>query len=194
MLKVGLTGGIGSGKTFISNIFTNIGVKVYNADNSAKVLMMSNTELINKLIQEFGKDIYINGELNKKLLSSIIFNDEEKLKKVNSIVHPFVFADFAKWISNFKNQPYVIHEAAILFESGYNKQMDKTIAVIADKLIRINRIVERDKTTKAEVLARINNQVDDGDRIKLSDYIIYNNGNELLLPQVLQIHNQLLAL
>lgn len=192
MLKVGLTGGIGSGKSLICDAFRHLGVPVFNADNESKFIINSDANVIAKLKIEFGDDIYENDKINKPKLASLIFNDDEALKKVNSILHPKVREYFLKWCTIHKKAPYVIEEAAILFESNAYKELDITINVHADELIRINRVVKRDNTNPDLVKDRIKNQLSDKDRIKLADFTINNNGNEMVLPQILEIHKNIL--
>ena len=192
MLKVGLTGGIGSGKTVVAEIFNRLGISVFNADLESKNIINTDIEIVQYLKKEFGDNIYTSDGINRRKMASIIFNDKKALSKVNSIIHPKVREYFIKWMNNFKNTPYVIEEAAILFESKAYKEMDITINVHADELIRINRVVERDKTNIEAVKNRIKNQLSDKERIALADFTIYNNGNKMILPQVLEIHNQIL--
>lgn len=191
MIKVGLTGGIGSGKSLVSEIFFKLGIPVFNADNEAKIILNQNTDVINSIKSTFG-NVYIGNEINKKKIASIIFNDQDALKKINSIVHPKVHEYFHTWITENNDAKYIIEEAAILFESNAYKDMDITINVHADELIRINRVLKRDKTTIEAIKSRIKNQLNDEDRIKIADYTIYNNGDKPLLQQVLDIHNKIL--
>ena len=194
MIKIGLTGGIGSGKTTVAKIFENLGVPVYYSDYWAKKLSNTNTEIIDGLKQEFGEKIYSkNKTLNKTLLSKIIFNDKSQLEKVNNIIHPIVRNHFDNWANEHKktNQKYIIKEAAILFESGAYKQVDKIITVFTELNLRIERLQKRDNITKSKILKKIAAQMPEEEKIKLSNYIIYNNKNDLLLPQVLKIHETL---
>ena len=191
MLKVGLTGGIGSGKTLVSKVFERLGIPVFNADIEAKKITNSDADVIRALQVEFGHDIYIDQEINRKKLASIIFDDTEALKKVNSIIHPKVHEYFNNWC-NQQNTLYVIEEAAILFESNANKSMDFTINVHADELLRINRVVDRDGTTASLVKERMKNQLDDTERMHLADFTIYNDGKQMILPQILEIHYKIL--
>ncbi|NOQ24498.1 MAG: dephospho-CoA kinase [Bacteroidales bacterium] len=191
MIKVGLTGGIGSGKSLVSEIFFKLGIPIFNADNEAKIILNQNTDVINSIKSAFS-NVYIGNEINKKKLASIIFNDQDALKKINSIVHPKVHEFFHIWITENKDAKYIIEEAAILFESNAYKDMDITINVHADELVRINRVLKRDKTTIEAIKSRMKNQLSDDDRIKIADYTIYNNGDKMLLPQVLEIHNKIL--
>lgn len=192
MLKVGLTGGIGSGKTLISEVFARLGIPVFNADLESKKIVNSDPEVIDALKTEFGNDLYTSLGVNKKMLAEIIFSDEIALKKVNQIIHPKVRNYFNVWMISNENAPYVIEEAAILFESKANLEMDFTINVHADELIRIDRVVKRDNINTELVKERMKNQLTDKERISLSDFTIYNDGEQMVLPQVLEIHNKII--
>lgn len=191
MFKVGLTGGIGSGKTTVSKVFRRLGIPVFSADEEAKIITSSDLNVIEQLKKEFGNDIYIDNELNKEKLASIIFNDDKALHKVNSIIHPVVREYFIKWCTEQKS-PYVIEEAAILFESGAHKEMDYTINVHADELVRINRVMKRNTTSFEQVKERIKNQLSDDERFKLADVTVYNNEDDMILPQILKIHQEII--
>lgn len=190
MIKVGLTGGIGSGKTTVANYFIQLGVPVYFADKEAKKLMNSSTKIINKLIDEFGKEAYKNGELNRKYLASIVFHDRKKLNTINDIVHPEVLKHFKKWVKRQKTD-YVIQENAILFENNTASNFDYVITVTAPFELKIERIIKRDTTTKDDVLARMNNQWDDRKKIKLSDFVINNVDWDDTKQQILKLHKKL---
>ena len=192
MLKIGLTGGIGSGKSTVAKLFEVLGVPVYYADEAAKRLMNENEELKEKIQQQFGKETYINGKLNPTYLSSIVFNDVEKLELLNSLVHPATLNDAAKWMKQQKTL-YVIKEAALIFESGSQEQLDKVIGVYAPAPLRILRTMKRDNITKEEVLARMNKQIDEEIKMRLCDYVIKNDEQEMLIPQVLELHKKFLA-
>ncbi len=187
MLKVGLTGGIGSGKTTVSKIFQLLGIPVFDADTHAKFIMNNNVEIKTALIKEFGADIFLNDELNRKKLAEIVFNDEKKLNKLNSIIHPHTIQASEEWAKQ-QHSKYVIKEAALLFESGSNKELDDVIGVIAPKDLRIERVVQRDQTTKKEVELRMAKQQDDDATKKLCDYLIINDDEHLVIPQVLELH------
>jgi len=191
MVKVGLTGGIGSGKTFMSEIFIRLGIPIFNADNEAKIILNTDKEVIQQIINNFGA-IYAENGINREKLASIIFNDQAALETINLIIHPKVREYFHRWTAKHVNAKYVIEEAAILFESNAYKELDFTINVHADELIRISRVIARDKTTAESVKSRMNNQWSDKERIELADFTIYNNGDKMVLPQVLEIHNQIL--
>lgn len=177
---IGITGGIGSGKTYICNKFKAMGVPVYNADERAKFLMENDNNLIQSLKAAFGEVIYNGQHLNKKLLSDLVFNDKNALATLNSLVHPAVNKDVEKWVEEYKHQKYLIKEAALLFETGSYKQLDKTILVHAPEDERILRVMQRDHISKENVLARINNQLSDLEKMEHADFIINNNGkNEI---------------
>ncbi len=191
MKIVGLTGGIGSGKTTIAKMFGSLGVPIYFADDEAKNLMNTSTKIKNKLIGEFGEDAYINGKLNRLFLADLIFNDKEKLLKINKIVHPEVDHHFKNWVKN-QNSTYVIQENAIIFENDNQNNFDEIITVTAPKIDKINRVIARDNSTKTKVLKRMNNQLSDKFKITNSKYVIYNIDLEQSELQVQQIHTELL--
>jgi dephospho-CoA kinase len=191
MIIVGLTGGIGSGKTTAAKQFKKLGVPIYIADVEAKALMNRSKIIKRKLIQLFGEAAYKNNKLNKPFIASQIFTDKLLLKQMNAIVHPKVATHFKRWLKKH-DTPYCIKEVAILFENGSYKQCDFIITVTASKNERIKRVVKRDKTTKEKVLAIINNQMPEEEKIKLSNFVIYNEDLEILTKQVEEIHNQLL--
>jgi len=193
MIVIGLTGGIGSGKTTVANYFIALGVPVYFADNEAKKLMNSSKAIKKKLITEFGKDAYKEGKLNRPYLASIIFNDKNKLNVINSIVHPEVNKHFSSWIKKQKVS-YVIQENAILFENNTALKFDYIITVTAPTKVKIDRILKRDSTTKDDVLSRMNNQWDDTKKIELSDFVIHNIDLTETENQVDQLHKKLLKI
>jgi len=174
MKIVGLTGGIGSGKSTIAKWFLEAGIPVYNSDSEAKRLMNESPEICEKLIQLFGENAYLNDELNRKFISSQVFENKDLLEKLNQIVHPEVFKDFNNWIQK-QHSPFVVKEAAILFESGSYNDCDYIISVIANEETRIRRVMERDGVSHEQVLSRIKNQWTDELRIINSDFIIKNN-------------------
>ncbi len=193
MIKVGLTGGIGSGKTFVANIFFSLGIPVFNADIEAKKLYDTDNNLLLQLRKHFGNNIFDNNTLNKKKLAAIVFANHQALATLNSLVHPLLLEYFNQWVS-LQTAPYVIQEAAILFESGFNRYMDKVIAISAPKEIRIQRVTQRDRLSDTEVLNRMQHQLHDNTLTSQSDFTIINDGQTALLPQVLAVHNQLLSL
>jgi dephospho-CoA kinase len=190
MLKIGLTGGIGSGKSTVAKVFEVLGIPVYYADDAAKRLMNEDEALKQELLAHFGKDTYINGVLNRAHLSKLVFNNKEKLELLNSFVHPATVADATQWFSK-QSSPYVIKEAALLFESGTADGLDRIIGVHAPETLRIKRVMDRDNVTAEEVKRRMNNQMQESIKMKLCDYIIENNEQQAVLPQVLQLHQQL---
>jgi dephospho-CoA kinase len=191
MLKVGLTGGIGSGKTTVAQIFEVLSIPVYYADPAARDLMNKDPELKKKIIASFGTEVYKNGELNRSYLGSIVFQDSEKLKLLNSIVHPVTIRDSENWMKNQKT-PYAIKEAALIFEAGLEKHLDYVIGVTAPESLRIQRVIERDHIPKEKVLDRIKHQMDEKEKISRCDFVIQNDGAQPMLPQVLAIHQSLL--
>jgi dephospho-CoA kinase len=194
MLKVGITGGMGSGKTTVCKIFETLGIPVYYADDRAKYLMKNDKELRQKIISIFGSNAYQNdNELNRSYIADIAFHDPEKLRKLNEAVHPAVFKDGDIWHKEQKDVPYTLKEAALLFESGGYKKLDKIITVTSPLELRIKRILKRDKTTREAVLARIKNQMPDEEKKAQSDFIIFNDEKQSLINQVLAIHHELLS-
>lgn len=190
-IKVGITGGIGSGKSIICDIFKLLKAPIFEADVVAKHLIDTNDEIKNGLIDLFGNDIYTeNGTINRLKLAGIIFNDDIQLEKVNSLIHPEVRAEFHKWAEQ-QTSPYVIHEAAILFESGFYKIMDLTILVSAPEEVRIKRVIKRDGASEAQVRERIKKQWTDEKKKKLANFEIKNDNQELVIPQIINIDKQL---
>lgn len=194
MHVVGITGGIGSGKSTICKVFEHLGIPVFNADLKGKSLLQESSEVKKKVIDLFGSVVYdAEGILNPKHLASIVFNDQDKLKQLNEIIHPAVRKDFLAWKENLKAAPYLIKEAAILIESGSYKDCNTIIVVSADEALRISRVVERDKVKVDQVKSRVEQQLNEKDREGYADYIIDNNGKNLLLPQILKIHEDLIS-
>lgn len=192
MIQIGVTGGIGSGKSTVCKIFKLLKVPVFEADNEARFLQNNHPQIKEELIKLFGRDIYnTDGTLNRKKLAGYIFNDKELLLKVNEIIHPQVQKLYKQWLKNYSNSDYIIYEAAILFESGRNKQLDKVILVTAPIKSRIERVVARDKTEPALVEERIKNQLSDKDKIPMADFVIENNNKNLILPLIIEIDKNL---
>ncbi len=191
MIKIGITGGIGSGKSTICKIFETLEIPIYYADISAAVIVNKNLQVKSQLTAKFGEDLYEFGMLDRKKLSSIIFNNSEALAFVNSLIHPAVKLDYENWLGNNKLAPYTLKEAAILFESGAHTQVDKIICVYAPQDIKIQRVINRESITHNEVMRRILSQMPDEEKMKRSDFVIYNDNVQLVLPQVLKIHNLL---
>ena len=189
VLRIGLTGGIGSGKTTVAKIFEVLGIPVYYADDAAKKLMNTDLVLKKEIIKNFGEQSYANGELNRKYIASVVFNDRSKLELLNSLTHPATIRDAEEWMKK-QNSPYSIKEAALLFESGANKTVDKVIGVHAPLSLRIKRAMQRDGITESEVIKRINRQMDEEKKMSLCDFVLINNEEQLLLPQVLELHKK----
>ncbi len=192
MKKIGSTGGIGSGKTYVASVFQSLGIPIFNADIQAKKIMTSSGKLIKLVKEEFGNDIYKDSDLNKEKLASIVFSNSDKLQKLNSLVHPIVKEEFNNWCKK-QTSPYVIKEAAILFESNSHIGLDAVICVSAPLELRIERLLNRDDYSEKEIKKRIENQISQEEKEKLSDYIIVNDEKELLLPKIIKIHKELLS-
>ncbi|PUV25898.1 MULTISPECIES: dephospho-CoA kinase [Sphingobacterium] len=190
-LKIGITGGIGSGKTFICKLFEALGIPVYNADEEAKRLMNSDARIKEKLIEQFGEATYKEGRLDRAFLADMVFSDKEKLELLNSIVHPIVIQEAKDWAER-QTTRYSLKEAALLFESGSYKDLDYTILVTAPMDIRIQRVIERDGATEQQVRERINKQLSDEEKLQLADFVIVNDGITPLLPQVWTLHQKFL--
>jgi dephospho-CoA kinase len=192
-LKVGITGGIGSGKTTVCKIFETLGIPVYYADDRAKSLMVENKDLVARIKQIFGENAYTEeGELNRNYISQVAFTNPEKLKELNAAVHPVVLEDGIKWHEAQTHVPYTLKEAALLFESGSYMALDKIITVTAPVEVRIERVMKRNKTSREEVEARIAKQMPEEEKAKRSDFVINNDGEHALIPQVMEIHAKLL--
>jgi dephospho-CoA kinase len=190
-ISVGITGGIGSGKSTVCEIFKLLGAPVFEADKEAKRLLNINSEVRLKLINLYGDDIYAaDGTINRKKLAGIIFNNDIQLSKVNEIVHPVVRTEYFEWIKK-QDYAYVIHEAAILFESGFYKMMDFTILVSAPEDVRIKRVARRDHLTFEQVRERIANQWSDEQKRELASFEITNDNKKLIIPQLVKIDKQL---
>ena len=191
MILVGLTGGIGSGKSTVINYFKELGITCYQADDEAKELMNSDKGLIKKIKNSFGDSIYINSKLDRKKLSTIVFTDKQKLELLNSIVHPYVNRHFENYCKGLEDI-YIIKEVAIIFEIGTQNKFDKIILVRAPKEDRVKRIINRDKCNRQDAINRINNQIADDDKIDQCDFIIDNINLEEISNKVLKIHNSIL--
>ena len=193
MLKIGITGGIGSGKSTVARVFEVLGIPVYYADEAAKHLMNEDEALKEKIKTSFGEDAYKEDKLDSKFLSSIVFNNPEKLALLNALVHPATLADAARWMQK-QSTPYSIKEAALIFESGAQEQLDYVIGVTAPAPLRIQRTMQRDGLTREEVIARIDKQMDETIKMKLCNFVIKNDEQQMLLPQVIAVHEKLLTL
>jgi dephospho-CoA kinase len=193
MKKVGITGGIGSGKTTVCQLFEILGIPVYYADARAKDLIVNNLEVKEKIIDLFGTEAYLqDGSYNRAYIAKIVFEDKEKLQQLNQIVHPAVYQDGEDWHKAQEKVPYTLKEAALLFEGQGYKFMDKVILVVAPEHVRIERVVQRDNSNEEAVKKRIKQQLPDAEKIKLADFIILNDGKAPLVPQVLKIHDRLM--
>ena len=190
MKKIAITGGIGSGKTYISNMFSKLGIPIYNSDEQAKKITKSNIDVKLALINNFGKDCYVNGNLNKKYISSLIFNDKNKLKLINSIVHPFVNDDYNNWLL-IQKSAYTIYESAIIYENGVEHNFDKIIGVISSRDLRNTRLSSRGMDNLS-IKNVIDNQISDSTIANLSDFVIYNDLNNDLNNEVNDIHLKIL--
>ncbi len=191
MQKIGLTGNIGSGKTLVSRIFQTFGIPVFEADREARQILLS-PDVIRKIVAVFGTGILTDEKIDRKKLAHIVFNDPGLLRKLNDIIHPAVRGKFDLWSENQRDVPYLIYEAAVLFESGHYRMFDAIITVYADEKERIERVMRRDNMTREMVLERMKNQWPDAQKIALSDYTVNNNGSLLLIPQAEEIHKSLL--
>ncbi|MBR9920814.1 MAG: dephospho-CoA kinase [Bacteroidetes bacterium] len=193
-MRIGLTGGIGSGKTTVARIFSMYGIPVYYADDRAKGLMNEDPVLRKKIRTLLGPEAYGNeGKLDRQYVASQVFADKAKLQKLESFVHPAVFEDSIRWHEAQKS-PYTIKEAALLYESNSYKDLDKIIVVEAPDALRIKRVMERDETTEEAVRQRMANQLPQSEKIERADFVIHNNGKQLLIPQIQEIHQQILKL
>ncbi len=186
MKKIGITGGIGVGKTFVSEIFSRLGVPVFSADTEARKCMHDSDDLKNSITSHFGNGIYKKGILQKEILANIVFSDSKKLQELNNLVHPFVQNKFEIWQKE-QTAPFVLKEAAILFESGANKGLDAVICISSAMEVRIKRVMERDKCSREKVMKRIAMQMPQETKEKLSDFVIINAENEKILPQILSV-------
>jgi dephospho-CoA kinase len=191
MLKIGLTGGIGSGKSTVARIFEVLGIPIYYADEAAKRIMNENEALKEQIIDAFGPESYSGGPLNRAYLASRVFNDKEQLERLNALVHPVTIADSEQWMQR-QTTAYAIKEAALIFETGTQRYLDYVIGVSAPVSLRILRAMKRDHSTKEKVQAVIDRQLDESIKMKLCDFVIANNEQQAILPQVMGIHHILL--
>ncbi len=192
-LRVGLTGGIGSGKSTVARIFEVLNIPVFYADAAAKEIMNSDVVLRRQLTDAFGEQTYLNNRLNREHLASVVFNNTAQLERLNAIVHPATIAAADRWFMQ-QTTPYVIKEAALLFESGSAAGLDYIIGVSAPQQVRIQRTMKRDNISKEQVISRIDKQVDESIKMKLCDFVIANDEQQMLLPQVLALHEKLVSL
>lgn len=195
MLKIGITGGIGSGKTTVCRVFELLGIPIFYADTVAKLIMHTDPVLKEEILKTFGEKTYSNdGELNRAYISSIVFNNESELDKLNALVHPAVFRAFDKWLAIHSNAPYIIKEAALLFETESYKMCDLSLLVVSPKASRVRRIIARDGISQDEIVLRMKRQLSDEEKIKLADHILFNDESQLLIPQILALDQQFLNL
>lgn len=191
-LRIGITGGIGSGKTTVCHIFESLGIPVYYADYWAKWLLENDPELQKKIVELFGEKAYINGRYNKALISEQVFINPPKLAQLNAIAHPAVEHHSREWHTKQKNVPYTLKEAALIIETGGQQFLDALILVTAPEEVRVNRVMQRDGSSRDAVLHRMSNQMPESDKLEYADFLIRNDGQVLLIPQVLKIHQRLL--
>ena len=192
-LKVGLTGGIGSGKSMVARIFEVLGIPVYYADEAARQLQNNDPELKRGIIGLFGPQAYREGKLDRKYISGLVFLNKEKLDQLNALVHPATIHDAGRWMKQ-QTAPYAIKEAALIFESGSQRDLDYVIGVTAPESLRIKRTMQRDSISAEEVIKRMENQMQDRIKMRLCDFVIHNDEHQLLIPQVLGIHEKLMTL
>lgn len=192
MIRIGLTGGIGSGKTTVAKIFETLGIPVYYADDAAKRIMNEDAALREAIQQNFGEESYTNKTLNRSYLASVVFGSAEKLALLNKLVHPLTIADSEAWMQ-LQTGPYAIKEAALIFESDVWKDLDKVIGVSSPIELRLQRTMERDVANREAVQARISKQMDEEEKMKRCDFVLYNDETQLLIPQVLALHEKLIA-
>lgn len=194
MLKIGITGGIGSGKTTVCRIFETLGIPVFYADTVAKQIMVTDPILVAGVKAAFGPESYGDNDiLNNKHIAGIVFNNAAELEKLNALVHPAVFRAFDAWVQQIpENTPYILKEAALLFESESYKMCDQTVLVIAPKETRLRRVMQRDGASAEQVQARMDKQMSDEEKMTMADYLVHNNETDSLIAQVLKLHEQFL--
>lgn len=191
MICVAITGGIGSGKSYISAMLEERGIPVYNADTESKRLTLSNAEIRNKLIALLGEEIYANGELNKPMLASYLFASTENAVRINGIIHPVVKEDFKRWLTNHTEKEITALESAILYEAGFEDSVDTVLVVFAPRELRLERAMKRDKATREQIEARMDAQMDEEEKCRRADFVVYNDGTLPLDEQLTSFINQL---
>ncbi len=192
MIRVGVTGGIGSGKSLVCSVLEACGVPVYYADSEARRLMNADSSLREAIKDLLGENAYRDGELDRQMVGERVFGDSGLLEKLNALVHPVVGDDFHTWCTRWEGVPYVVEEAAILFESGAIRHLDMSVLVYAPSQLRIKRVMERDGASRREVEQRMQMQMDEEEKLKLADRVIFNDGKNLLLPQIVDLHEDLI--
>ncbi|HEY6975861.1 MAG TPA: dephospho-CoA kinase [Chitinophagaceae bacterium] len=192
VLRIGLTGGIGSGKSTVAKIFETLGISVFYADMAARQVMNDDEELKQKIKETFGDAAYGNEMLNRKYIADIVFNDPFKLEQLNALVHPAAIAMAEKWMQQ-QTAPYAIKEAALFFEAGSTEGLDYIVGVYAPKHLRVQRVMQRDNVTREEVLARMSKQIDEEMKMRLCDFVIVNDEQNMVIPQVLQLHEKFIS-
>jgi len=193
MLKIGITGSIGAGKSTVAGIFKVLGVPVFDADATAKNILNTDPVLRDQVAAAFGSETYKNGLLDRKYLATLVFNNPEQLAKLNALVHPATIAAAEQWASRFTDRPYIVKEAALLFEAGTNVGLDYIIGVTAPQDLRIARVMARDQVSHEEVLGRMQHQLDDTEKMKRCNFLIDNNEQSLVIPQVLTLHERFIS-
>ncbi len=193
ILKIGLTGGIGSGKSTVAKVFGTLGIPVFDADSVAKNIMNEDAHLQQQIVRTFGDGAYTDGKLNRKYLADIVFNDPFKLEQLNALVHPATIQAAEDWMKQ-QHAPYGIKEAALLFEAGSAGHLDYVIGVYAPQALRIKRVMDREQVGRQDVLTRMSRQVDEQIKMRLCDFIIVNDEQQMVIPQVLNLHEKLLEL
>ena len=195
MLKIGITGGIGSGKTTVCRVFELLGIPIFYADTAAKLIMNTDPVLKEEILKTFGAKSYsMDGVLNRAHLSSIVFNNESELNKLNALVHPAVFRAFDKWLAIHHDAPYIIKEAALLFESKSYTMCDLSVLVVSPEASRVRRVIARDGISHDEIVLRMKRQFSDEQKMKLADHILFNDENQLLIPQILELDQQFITI
>jgi len=192
MIQVGVTGGIGSGKTLVCKVFEKLGIPVYHADLEARRLMEEDQALMERIVELFGEEAYLGGALNRRYLAASVFGNSERLGDLNALVHPVVRKDYERWLDEQTGVPYVVEEAAILYESGASRWMDLVVMVYAPERLRISRVMARDGVEEKTIRKRMTYQLDDEEKKARADLIIVNDEKERLLPQILEVHRQIL--
>lgn len=194
MIKVGITGGIGTGKSVVCKVFESLGIKTYNADIRAKQLVLNHPQLKQAIIAHFGSEAYLaNGQYNRSFIAQIVFNDSQKLAQLNELIHPVVFQDFEDWCKTNQHEPYVIKEAALMIESGSHLKNDFNILVTAPHALRLARVAARDGLSTLQIEKIIANQLPESEKLSFANFIIHNDGAQSLIEQVFKIHHQLIA-